>query len=187
MVNWVGGRVDINNSSGGYMGILIEWANKHLENKITEPQDVLIVGEGEGAKKSFKNLFPSWNVQSIDRSTEFTVGDVDILGDICKEGVLKEGVYDLVLCQSVLEHAFDPVMAVKNMIKSLKKGGVVCICTHPVGPPGFPYHGDGTCPDYFRFYGDFFDNFIEETGLDAECVETFLNGTHIMACYKRSI
>lgn len=183
-MEWVGGHIPIKNSSGGYMGILLEWAKKHLENNITEPIDVLIVGEGESAKQSFKHLFPSWNIQTIDRSLEYTVGDVDILGDICKEGILDKSVYDLVLCQSVLEHAFDPVMAIKNMIKSLKSKGVLCICTHPVGPPGFPYHGGGSCPDYFRFYEDFFANFIEETKLNAEYVESFLNGTHIMACYK---
>ncbi|MHA1966371.1 MAG: class I SAM-dependent methyltransferase [Candidatus Hodarchaeales archaeon] len=184
-MEWVGGYLKVDNSSSGYHKVLLQWAEKHLENTLDQEYDVLIVGEGESAKKNFNEYYPSWNVYTIDRSLEFTHGNVDILGDISDENVLNEKVYDIVLCQSVLEHAFDPVMAMKNMIKSLKDGGVLSVCTHPVGPPGFPYHGSGTCSDYYRFYGDFFLNFIKETGLNAQCVEGFQNDTHIMACYKK--
>jgi SAM-dependent methyltransferase len=181
---WINGRFDINNSSGGYHNLMKDWWEKYNNGN-----DVLIVGEGQSAKNDFQAIYPEWNVHTVDQDTQWTKGDINITGDICEEQTLEKERYSLVICQSVLEHVFDPVAAIKNMLKSLKRDGILCVSTHPPGlgkyvvEVGFPYHPGPR--DYLRFHLDFFEDFPEKSKINADVLEVFDNGTHIGACYKK--
>ena len=183
---WINGRFVVANASQGYHNLMKEWWEKYNTGN-----DILIVGEGEAAKNDFQAAYPEWNIQTVDEDTQWTRGAINITGDICDEHTLEKNKYSLVICQSVLEHVFDPVMAIKNMLKSLKKDGVLCLCTHPPGlgkyvrEEGYPYHAGPR--DYLRFHLDFFEDFPEKSKIDAEVLEVFDNGTHILACFRIKI
>lgn len=187
---WINGRFDINNSSGGYHNLTKEWWEKYNNGN-----DVLLVGEGQSAKNDFQAKYPEWNIHTVDQSEQggvvlgYDKGELNITGDICEEQTLEKEKYSLVICQSVLEHVFDPVAATKNMLKSLKEGGVLCVSTHPPGlgkyvaEVGYPYHCGPR--DYLRFHVDFFEDFPEKSKINADVLEVFDNGTHIGACYRK--
>lgn len=79
-------------------------------------------------------------------------GYPDIICDICDESTLPPKQYDGIVCNSIIEHVYDPFSAVKNMHSMLKDGGV-CMCFAPFI---FRYHApnDLSFQDYFRFSRD---------------------------------
>jgi hypothetical protein len=182
---WIGGKFPISNSSTGYHNLMKEWWEKHNSGS-----DVLLIGEGKSARDDFQEKYPEWNIHTVDLATTWTKGNVESIGDICDERTLEKNRFSLILCQAVMEHVFDPVAAIRNMLNSLREDGILCVCTHPPGlgkfakGAGFPYHAGPR--DYFRFHVDFFEDFPEKSQIDAEVLEVFENGVHILACYKRT-
>lgn len=74
---------------------------------------------------------------------EWDVSRIDIVSDIVNIPVENE-CFDVVLCTEVLEHVPDPVLALKEMTRILRKGGIIivtapfCSLTHFA-----PYHFSG--------------------------------------------
>ena len=104
--------------------------------------------------------------------------DADIIWDITKPPSGIDHDYDWVICQAVLEHVFDPVAAIRNMLKVLHPGGLLYIYT--VGPQ-FKVHQHPV--DCVRFLRDFF--VIVEKELNTEIVDMLITGYHINVVYKR--
>lgn len=73
-------------------------------------------------------------------------------GDICKLPFKTESV-DGIICKEVLEHVYNPFLAIDEMFRVLKKGGKI-FCTLPFI---YPYHGSGHEKDFWRFSQDGID------------------------------
>ena len=74
----------------------------------------------------------------------------DIVGDIHKMPI-QDGYCDAIICSSVLEHVRDPLTAMSELRRILKKGGVLFLYV----PSIYPYHArKGHYPDYWRFFDD---------------------------------
>ena len=112
--------------------------------KESEGKVILEIGSGKkvNGKYSYSasHLFPD--------AKEFIMTDVDpkfghrVL-DITKSD--EKDKYDIVLCLNVLEHVYDYNLAIANLRKSLKSGGLLVIAV----PFAFPLHDEPN--DYWRF------------------------------------
>ncbi len=79
-------------------------------------------------------------------------GYPDYLCDICDAATFPKKTYDGIVCNSVIEHVYEPAVAVRNMHAALNPGGVV-LCFAPFI---YRYHApkDLHFQDYFRFTRD---------------------------------
>jgi len=73
-------------------------------------------------------------------------------GDICELPFKTESA-DGIICKEVLEHVYNPFLAIHEMFRILKKGGKL-FCTLPFV---YPYHGSGQEKDFWRFSRDGID------------------------------
>ena len=74
----------------------------------------------------------------------------DVVGDI-HAIPLPDSSVDAIICSSVLEHVKDPIRAVKELERVLRKGGKIFVYV----PSIYPYHArKGSYPDYWRFFDD---------------------------------
>lgn len=86
---------------------------------------------------------------------EITTVDIDpginptIVADIC-ELPMKDASYDGIICASILEHVYNPFLAVSEMHRVLKPGGKLFAYV----PWMFPYHSGTGFNDYYRFSVD---------------------------------
>jgi SAM-dependent methyltransferase len=144
---WVGGLFEVNNSSGGYHGILKQWWEHYID--VNEEKNVLLVSEGNGVKKYFEDLYPKWSFKTTGKYYDIQGSEPDIIADICENDSLPKNEFDLVICQATLEHVYNPWGVIKNFEKTLKSNGILLMHTHP---PGFRYHSFPR--DYFRFMKD---------------------------------
>lgn len=72
----------------------------------------------------------------------------DILGDICDLSMVADETYDGIFCCSILEHVYNPFLAVKEMFRILQQGGSV----FGYLPFLHTYHAKtGHYEDYYRF------------------------------------
>lgn len=117
---------------------------------IAKEKTVLDVG---GAKRftkwlsEYQELFKNCEYKTMDYDD--TTG-ADVVGDI-HNIPLKDESIDAIICSSVLEHVENPIVAVKEMYRILKKGGK--LFAHI--PSTYPYHArKGHYPDYWRFFDD---------------------------------
>jgi SAM-dependent methyltransferase len=71
----------------------------------------------------------------------------DYIADLCNnnEKIIPSGKFDMVLCSEVLEHTLTPWLAVEELHRILKPGGLAAITT----PFNFRIHGP--LPDCWRF------------------------------------
>ncbi len=115
--------------------------------ELSQEDFILDVGGGTPFQKrmaKYKNWFQGKRFATIDQDEKAhptIVGDVHNLP-------LRDGEVDAILCNSVLEHLYDPKRAVEEICRVLKKGGRVLAYTHFI----YPYHArSGKYDDYFRF------------------------------------
>lgn len=119
---------------------------------IAKRERVLDVGGGsrfQKGMKQYESLFAHTRYETMDVSTDYSP---DIVGDI-HAIPLEEASIDAIICRSVLEHVQDPGLAMKEMHRILKPGGVLFLQV----PSTYPYHarkGFGAYPDYWRFFDD---------------------------------
>ena len=139
------------------------WINEKAL-KINKGSKVLDVGAGTCP---YKNLFVHCEYYSQDfkkypgeklGGTE-KYGDIDIASDILSIPA-EDGFFDVILCTEVLEHVPEPIKAIKEMVRLLKKGGKILI-TAPLGSGlhqlPFHYYG-GYTPEWYK-------KFLPENGI----------------------
>lgn len=120
--------------------------------EIAKRDRVLDVGGGSRFQKGMKryeSLFANTRYETLDVSADYSP---DIVGDI-HAIPLEEASVDAVICRSVLEHVQNPALAMKELYRILKPGGVLFLQV----PSTYPYHarqGFGAYPDYWRFFAD---------------------------------
>jgi len=128
---------------------------KFFEEKLKElakEPDVLDIGGGHPFQKymaPYEHWFSGVRYQTLDPAPEYKptiVGDVHQLP-------LKDNSVSAILCNSVLEHLYNPTKAVKEIYRVLKPGGRLLLYTHFI----YPYHArKGVYKDYYRFTEDAF-------------------------------
>jgi SAM-dependent methyltransferase len=139
------------NSSQGFHLQLAQWWNKWLG----ATPAVLLASEGRACKEHFQAKYPSWRFWTADLHQYRD--QADFVVDFCSPrftptqfGLLR---FDIIICQSMLEHVYAPFVAVRNMVELMAPGGWLIIHTHS---PGFEYHGFPR--DYCRFFPDWFQD-----------------------------
>ncbi len=126
---------------------------RFIDEKITEiakEKTILDIGGGERFTKwlsGYRNLFENsdYKTMDFDNSTR-----ADIVGDIHKIPLENECI-DAIICSSVLEHVENPITAMKEIHRILKKNGKLFVHV----PSIYPYHArKGHYHDYWRFFDD---------------------------------
>ncbi len=124
-----------------------------IDKKIKEiSQEKIILDVGGGKRfqkwlKEYKHLFKNCDFKIMDYDN--SIG-ADLVGDIHDIPLINNSV-DAIICSSVLEHVENPIKAVKEMRRILKKNGKIFVYI----PSIYPYHAKkGTYPDYWRFFDD---------------------------------
>lgn len=141
--------------------------------EIAKEKIVLDVGGGERFGKwlsEYKHLFKDTEYKTFDydRST-----GADVIGDI-HQIPLVEGSIDAVICNCVLEHVDNPVIATKELFRILRPGGKILVHV----PSIYPYHArSGHYPDLWRF----FDDTVEMLFADFSKVEIKKRGGYFKA------
>lgn len=112
--------------------------------------DDMVLDVGKGMRDQFKNI-KAKIVHTLDIN-EFD-DYPDIVFDICDEpdeNLL--GKYDKIICLAILEHVYNPFLAISSLRKMLKKDGVI----YGYAPYLYYYHApeDLKFQDYFRFSKD---------------------------------
>ncbi len=121
--------------------------------EISKSKLVLDVGGGEPFTKwlsGYKELFAKCDYKTMDYDKSTSP---DIVGDIHNIPLQNDSV-DSIICNCVLEHVENPILAVKEMYRVLRPGGKVFVHV----PSIYPYHArKGHYPDYWRFFDDTID------------------------------
>ncbi len=111
---------------------------------------VLDFGGGERFGKwlsTYESLFTKCTYRTFDFDA---ATGADIIGDI-HAIPMGDGSCDAIICASVLEHVRDPIRAMDELRRVLRKGGVMFLYV----PSIYPYHArKGRYPDYWRFFDD---------------------------------
>lgn len=173
-----GGLLKCSNLSKGYHGILKQYWEYYNKGK-----DVLLISENNVVRDEFKQLYPSWNIKTLDNYPEISSvkNDVDIVGDICsrkKDWCVEK--FDLIINQATLEHVYDPFQAMLNLTGALNTNGILVTHTHP---PNQEYHQYPR--DYFRFMIDWWidlPNHVDDIELLEVCMK---NNAHVFTCYRK--
>lgn len=117
---------------------------------ISQEKTILDVGGGERFQKwlkPYKNLFKDTDYKTLDYDSN---SGADIIGDI-HHIPLQDGSIDAIICSSVLEHVKNPLKAMDEMWRILKKDGKIFVYV----PSIYPYHArKGVYKDYWRFFDD---------------------------------
>ena len=113
----------------------------HVENK-DRSLNVLQVGGGVSFVKPL--LKSEDSLVTLDIDEEYAGPDV-VIGDICNCPQLPDESFDIICCTSVLEHVFEPWVAIRELARILKTGGYLYITS----PFSWRFH---PCPiDFYRF------------------------------------
>lgn len=135
--------------------------------KIPAGAQVLDVGVGTGP---YRTLFSHCEYKTHDFAQEpDTIGkytSLDYVSDITSIPVSSDS-FDVVLCTEVLEHVPDPQLAVNEMARILKKGGVLLLSA-PLGSflHQEPYHYYGGFTPYW------YQKFLSEAGFEIRTIDT---------------
>ena len=117
---------------------------------ISKEKIVLDIGGGDRFQKwlePYKDLFKNSDYKTMDYDART---GADVVGDIHAIPLKDESV-DAIICSSVLEHVKDPIRAVLELKRVLKRGGKIFVYV----PSIYPYHArKGSYPDYWRFFDD---------------------------------
>lgn len=134
------------------MATIVKKVSEHfLEDKLSlmaQRKNVLDVGGSGRFSKGlakYEYLFENSNFRSFDMPG----AGADIEGDIHNMPIETES-EDAVICNAVLEHVTDPIRAVEEIRRILKKGGIALIQV----PSTYPYHANKNYGDYWRFFED---------------------------------
>jgi SAM-dependent methyltransferase len=95
---------------------------------------------------SFREMFAGVHYYCLDI---LSAPDLDVVGNLLQLP-FAAGVAGGVICNSVLEHVYEPQLAVREIYRVLKPGGVAFLYV----PFLYPYHGSQREPDCYRFTRD---------------------------------
>ena len=132
-----------------------------------EAPDVLELGSKQsipGRSTMHKQWFP--NAKTFIGTDFDEGGDVDFLADIHDLSIYLNAQdtfpkkYDIILAPSVFEHFYNPFMAMEEIAKALKPGGVVFVSTHNC------YLLHGYPNDYWRFTTEGLKELAVQAGLE---------------------
>ena len=147
---------------------------------IASSANVLDVGGGIKLGKglsAYEKLFSKTDYKTLDIDSAY---DPDILGDI-HQIPLPDASFEAVICKAVLEHVWDPGLAVREIYRILKPGGKCLVYV----PFLYPYHAGHGYKDYYRFSRDgiryLFRNF---SSLEIEPVRGFWETWFYFLPYK---
>ncbi len=124
------------------IGITRKMTRPHLQaflQKYASSQNTLDIGCGS---REYAQLFPQCTTLEIAPRPGVPV---DIVGDVHNLHMIADCTYDIVLCTEVLEHLHTPALAISEMYRVLKPGGLLLLSTRFI----FPLHD--VPGDYFRF------------------------------------
>ena len=142
LINWIN-KIRINNY---YLKNQKDFRDKIL-NEIHEDDHVLDIGM---AMRDRHKKIKSKTLETLDVND---FGDYpDIICDICSDVSSLENKYNKIICIAILEHVYNPFLAVTNLKKMLKNDGVV----YGYVPYLYHYHAPNNLKfqDYFRFSKD---------------------------------
>jgi SAM-dependent methyltransferase len=135
-------------------------------NRIPDGSVVLDVGAGSG---KYRSLFAHCDYRTQDFGQEpGSIGKYTPLDYECDitSIPLSEGAVDVILCTEVLEHVPEPIVAIKEMARILKVGGMLLV-TAPLGSflhqEPFHFYG-GYTPHWYR-------RFLTEAGFSVRAVD----------------
>ncbi len=148
------------------------FVSKHLQDKQSEPLDILDIGSQDVGRGSYKPLFENkgWNYVGLD----ITEGDnvSVVVKDIYNWKELKTQSFNVVISGQALEHVEYVWVTMFEIARVLKKGGLCCIVVPSSGPEHrFPL-------DCYRFFPDGIKALAAFVGL--EIVESY-NCWHLAA------
>lgn len=133
-----------------------EWVKK-IASEIPDNSKVLDVGAGTCR---YKELFKHCKYFTQDfckaegiYNSKFKYGKIDYVSDITDIPVIDES-FDAILCTEVLEHVPEPIKAIMEFSRILRKGGRLYI-TAPLGCGlhMMPYHYyGGFTPSFYKKY-----------------------------------
>ena len=163
--------VPVQNVSKKFDGVLIQWWEHFgLSGK------GMVVGDGgycDPVRAKLTELHPE-----IDVVHFADMHDADIIWDITKPLTGFSHDYNWIICQATLEHVYDPVASIRNMLDALTPGGLLYI--HTVGPQMKVHRHPVDC---VRFLRDFF--VIIERELKTEIVDMLVTGYHVNVLYRK--
>ncbi|MDA0376343.1 MAG: class I SAM-dependent methyltransferase [bacterium] len=107
---------------------------KYASNKST-----LDIGCGNDI---YRSHFPNCTTLDIEVRPDV---HVDIIADVHDLSIIKDEMYDVILCAEVLEHLHTPAKAIAEMRRILKLGGIIILTTRFI----FPLHD--VPHDYYRY------------------------------------
>ena len=169
-MDWIKGKFRAPNESGGFHGILKEWWEKYSVKNL-----VLLVTEPKNVAKKLSEEY-GWDCRTLNMFGDNSDYNTDICGDI---SWIKER-FGLIICQTTLEHVYDPYGAMRNMTSLLEPNGIILIHTHNMK---MPIHRHPR--DYFRFIIDWFQDIAIKLGI--EVLEIHEESEHFFAAYKKTI
>jgi len=136
--------------------------SKSLQSKVK----ILDVGTGSSPYRHLflNHVFKTHDFQKL--SSEQLLhrngyGQIDYVSDIVNIPVENDS-FDVIICTEVLEHVPDPIIAIKEMSRILKPGGIILITT----PLGSHIHQEP-----YHFYGGFTPYFYEKNLLDNDFID----------------
>jgi len=89
--------------------------------------------------------------------------------DICEDKISYSDEYDIIFCEQVLEHVWEPQKALSNLYKMLKRGGWLVVST----PFLVKIH---KCPeDYWRFTPNCLGRMLTEAGFKVQSLQSWGN------------
>lgn len=118
--------------------------------------NVLEFGAEPGSKKNFSSIAKKKNVLKISFSDKYISKKGVIKADLNTKINLKKNHYETVILFNVLEHLFNFNNAKKEIVKILKKKGVL------IGSTPFLYRFHGAPSDNFRFTKAFYEKFFKK-------------------------
>lgn len=142
------------------------FSRKQLEawlNTITAKGRVLDVG---GSQKSLSGRVKGSleNYEVLDLEIPHEGEQADIVADI-QEGIgtAQENTYDQVFCLEVAEYWYNPLGALKNIARLLKRGGTLFISFHFIYPQHNPENAD-----YLRYTRSGVRKLLKEAGFEVD-------------------
>ena len=140
---------------------------KYLNANAGKNITCLDVGGGEYVAKKYKMLKGKTDYYILDiKSPENKKNTKYIVGDICECKEVLDNTYDITMCVNVLEHTKYPWLAISEIVRITKNGGLIII----EAPFSWNYHNHPI--DFWRFSYDCL-RFLIEKESSSKCI---LNG-----------